>query len=228
MYEALPPVGVQCASIIDEKLYPRCLRYESKEGNLEYSAIETRLREAVELGYFDDPNAVRPVLIPDEVEEATRLYRDARYVHDKRDHFFDDIVRAFLAANAKPPRKEQPQEAPGSTPESEEGTQTKAAILEIESRLLAKLDDMARSITAELGSKMATLEESIEDLKRALRGKGTRESEEQGEVLPKKEVRLFGVSWHHIDRHVIIYHCHVKIVRCHVNVSTCHENISFC
>ena len=78
VYEALPPMGVHCANIIDEKLYPRCLHYESKKGNLEYAAIETRLREAKEeLGYFDDPDAVRPVLIPNEVEEATHLYRDA-------------------------------------------------------------------------------------------------------------------------------------------------------
>ena len=54
------------------------------------------------------------------------------------------------------------------------------------------MDDMARSITVELGSKMATLEEAIENLRRELRWKGTRESEEREKVLGE-EVRF---SWY--------------------------------
>ena len=190
VYEALTPMADQFANVIDEKLYPRCLRYEFRDPNLEYASIETRLQEAKELGHFNDPAAVRPLLLPDDVERATGLYRDARNTHDKRDNFFDDIVRAFLSANVKPPK--QPKGASGSTQESGEGTQTQATLLEIESRLVAKMDDMLRSISAEVASKMATLEEAIENIRRELRWKGTRESKEREKVLGK-EVRF---SWY--------------------------------
>ena len=77
LYEALTPMADQFANVIDEKLYPRCLRYEFRDPNLEYASIETRLQEAKELGHFNDAAAVRPLLLPDDVERATRLYRDA-------------------------------------------------------------------------------------------------------------------------------------------------------
>ena len=192
MYEALTPMADQFANVIDEKLYPRCLRYEFRDLNLEYASIETRLQEAKELGHFNDPAAVRPLLLPDDVERATGLYRDARNTHDKRDNFFDDIARAFLSANVKPSAKKQPKGASGSTQESGEGTQTQATLLEIESRLVAKMDELLRSISAEVNSKMATLEEAIENMRRELRWKGTRESEEREKVLGK-EVRF---SWY--------------------------------
>ena len=102
MYEALAPVADQCASVIEPGAYPRCLRYGLKDDNLDYKAIQYRLKEANEvLHIFDVVDAVCPILLPDAREEAKRVARHATYRHDEPDKFFDDIVRAYQAAETE-------------------------------------------------------------------------------------------------------------------------------